>query len=92
MGYYCDSEQRGMMVHSCIAVTENGLPIGMVHQEALTREKRKDSTKTREEKKVRPIEEKEGFRWMNTLRQVNKIIPGEIEHRTVCDREGDFYE
>ena len=24
MGYYCDSEQRGMLVHSCIAVTQAG--------------------------------------------------------------------
>ncbi len=31
MGYYCDSGQKRMMVHSCIAVTENGLTIGFIH-------------------------------------------------------------
>lgn len=92
MGYYCDSEQKGMMVHSCIAVTESGLPVGIIHQEAFTRKKRKDNTATKEEKKARPVEEKEGFRWINTLRQANNIIPDRIEAVTVCDREGDFYE
>lgn len=62
MGYDCDSEQKGRMVHSCIAVTESGLPVGIIHQEAFTRKKRKDDTATKEEKKARPIEEKEGFR------------------------------
>lgn len=92
MGYYCDSEQKGMLVHSCIVVTESGLPIGLVHQEALTREKRKDNTATKEQKKTRPIEEKEGFRWINTLRQSTGMMPDATECVTVCDREGDFYE
>ena len=92
MGYYCDSEQKGMMVHSCIAVTESRLPIGIIHQEAFTRKKRKEDIATKEEKKACPIEEKEGFRWINTLRQANNLIPDEIEPVTVCDREGDFYE
>ena len=59
MGYYCDSEQKGMLVHSC-----------------------KDDTATKEEKKTHPIEEKEGFRWINTLRQANNLIPDGIGHVT----------
>ncbi len=92
MGYYCDSEQKRMMVHSCIAVTESGLPAGIIHQEAFTQKKRRDNTATKEEKKARSIEEKEGFRWIGTLRRANKLISDGIEHVTVCDREGDFYE
>lgn len=45
MGYYCDSNQKGMNVHSCIAVTESGIALGMAHQEARTREKQKSGTK-----------------------------------------------
>ena len=41
MGYYCDSSQKGMNVHSCIAVTESGIALGMVHQKSHTREKTK---------------------------------------------------
>lgn len=28
MGYYCSTEQRGMLVHMCIAVTDRGIPLG----------------------------------------------------------------
>ncbi len=38
MGYYCDSSQKGMNVHSCIAVTESGIVLGMVYQETQTGE------------------------------------------------------
>jgi len=41
MGYYCDSSQKGMNVHSCIATTESGTALGMVYQETRTREKQK---------------------------------------------------
>ena len=37
MGYYCDLNQKGMLAHSCIAVTQKGLVLGVVHQEYRTR-------------------------------------------------------
>lgn len=45
MGCYCDSSQKGMNVHSCIATTESGIALGMVHQETCTREKQKSNRK-----------------------------------------------
>ena len=39
MGYDCSTEQRGMRVHSCIAVTDQGIPLGIIYQETNTREK-----------------------------------------------------
>ena len=39
MGYDCSTEQRGMLVHSCIAVTDQGIPLGIIYQETNTREK-----------------------------------------------------
>ncbi len=44
MGYYCDSEQKGMMVHSCIAVTDTGISLGLLCQETYTRETKKVGT------------------------------------------------
>ena len=37
MGYYCSTEQRGMLVHSCIAVTDQGIPLGVIYQGTNTR-------------------------------------------------------
>ena len=92
MGYYCDSNQKGMLVHSCIAVTQKGLVLGLLHQEYQTRKQRKNTTETYEQRKRKSIEEKESFKWISTLRKCHEIIPNEIETITICDREGDFYE
>lgn len=92
MGYYCDSEQKGMNVHSCIAVTQDGLPLGILHQQSHTRKSRKDSSMTKEEKKTRPVEEKESYRWLETIECANQYLPCETKRLHVCDREGDFYE
>ena len=92
MGYYCDSKQKGMLAHSCIAVTQKGLVLGLLHQEYRTRKQRKNTTETDEQRKRKSIEEKESFKWISTLRKGHETIPNEIETITMCDREGDFYE
>lgn len=92
MGYDCSTEQRGMLVHSCIAVTDQGIPLGIIYQEANTREKPKDDSQTKEQKRSRPIEEKENFRWLDSMRETLLRMPADIPILTVCDREGDFYE
>lgn len=92
MEYYCSTEQRGMLVHSCIAVTDQGIPLGIIYQETNTREKPKDDSQTKEQKRSRPIEEKENFRWLDSMRETLLRMPADIPILTVCDREGDFYE
>ena len=92
MGYYCSTEQRGMLAHSCIAVTDQGIPLGLLYQETYTRESRRDDSGTKEEKRSRPIEEKETYRWIRTLEETHQRVPEDIPVLTVCDREGDFYE
>lgn len=92
MGYYCSTEQKGMLVHSCIAVTDRGLPLGILYQETNTRETRKDDSGTKEQKRSKPIEEKESFRWLNAMNETRQRVPEGIPTLTVCDREGDFYE
>ncbi len=95
MGYYCDSSRKGMNVHSCIAVTESGIVLGMVHQETQTREKQKSDRKKGYQTKSRAIEDKENFRWIHTAKMVQKqVLAAEADKdcMLVCDREGDFYE
>lgn len=87
-----DLDQRGMRVHSCIAVTDRGLPLGLVWQEACLSEPCKELFLTREQRRARPVEEKESFRWINTLDETHRRVPKNITKITVCDGEGDFYE
>ena len=95
MGYYCDSIQKGRNVPSCIATTESGIALGLVHQETHTREKQKRDTKKGYQTKSRAIEEKENFRWIKTARMVQKQTAAtetEMDSLLICDREGDFFE
>lgn len=61
MGYYCDSEQKGMLVHSCIAVTQAGIPLGLVFQETFTRKERKNKTESKRRKKASSNRRKRKF-------------------------------
>ena len=88
---YCSEYVRGIKLHSCIAVTLEGIPLGIVSQSYETRQEAK-SPLSRAEKYARPIEEKESFRWIETIRDSTAIIPEETNFITICDREGDFYE
>ena len=88
---YSSEHVLGIKVHSCIVVTPEGLPLGLLEQSYDTRAEAK-SKLTRAEKVVRPIEEKESYRWLEMLRDSTKDIPDSVNVITICDREGDFYE
>ena len=92
MGYYCDSQTKGMNVHTAIALTREGLPLGVLHQEYHTREERKQKGSTKEQRQFRPIEEKESYQWLNSMKESRVGIPETVKLIHVCDREGDIYE
>jgi hypothetical protein len=88
---YSSEHVRGIKVHSSIAITGSGLPLGLVCQYYETRPDAK-SPLTAAEKSARPILEKESYRWLQMLEESTDHIPTDIHIVTICDREGDFYE
>ena len=88
---YNSEKTRGINVHSCLAMTTEGIALGILDQHFYTRENMKQEG-TREELKLRPIEEKESFRWLETMEKSNAGIPESIKVINICDREGDMYE
>jgi hypothetical protein len=91
LGYISD-KTKGVNIHSCIAVTPDGLARGVLDQTHYNRPEPKDDMMTREEKKRRPIKEKESNRWLDMTGNACRNIPDEIKVINVCDREGDMYE
>jgi hypothetical protein len=91
IGYISD-KTLGVNIHSCLAVTGDGLVLGVLDQSGYNRPEAKDESASHDSKKVRPIEEKESFRWLETLERSTADIPEGIPVITVCDREGDMYE
>jgi len=88
---YCSEHVKGVKLHSCLAVTPEGIPLDIAYQYASTREEAKNPM-PKDKRKHRPIEEKESFRWIQALRKSTSNIPADVHPIMICDREGDFYE
>jgi hypothetical protein len=91
IGYISD-KTLGVNIHSGLAVTCDGLVLGVLDQSGYNREEPKDESASHESKKVRPIQEKESFRWLESLERSTTDIPRGVKVITVYDREGDMYE
>ena len=55
---YISDKTMGVNIHSCLAVTPEGLVLGMLDQTGFNRAEPKNTSLTREQQKNRPIEEK----------------------------------
>jgi Transposase DNA-binding len=85
---------RGILMHSSLVLTPEGLPLGLAAVKFWTREKFKGCNALK--KKINPtrvpIEEKESHRWLENLRQSSTLAaaPGDCVH--IGDRESDIFE
>jgi hypothetical protein len=85
----------GMVMHNTLAVTPQGLPLGMLAQDIWVREGRKQKSNRRKYlSSLLPTEEKESKKWLQALREtyahLNQDGEKEIQIVTVADRESDF--
>jgi hypothetical protein len=78
-------------VNSACEPVSEGLPLGLLGQDYETRENAKDEM-PKDERKKRPMEEKESFRWIKMLRESSAKVPDGTTAITITDREGDMYE
>ena len=84
----------GMLMHSNLAVTLTGTPLGLTAAKFWTRTKFKGTwTLKRHVNPTRvPIETKESYRWLENLRQSMALIGAPERCVHVADRESDIYE
>lgn len=84
----------GILMHSSLAVTTEGLPLGLAAIKFWTRSKFKGTNALK--RKVNPtrvpIEAKESVRWLENLKQSTNLLeePSRCVH--IGDRESDIYE
>ena len=82
---------RGLKVHSTLASSTQGIPLGILDQQIWSREPQKTKRKTK--KKVsRTIKDKESKRWLTGLVSTELAIPTDTTVVTITDREGDMYQ
>ena len=86
--------QCGILMHSSLAVTTEGVPLGLAAIKFWTRSKFKGCNalkKTINPTRV-PIEEKESYRWLENLRQSTALFGDPQRCIHIGDRESDIYE
>ena len=81
---------RGLIVHSALAVTTKGVALGLLDQKIWTRDPAERGK--RNEKRQKPIEEKESYKWLESMDRSQVGIPKGIRLVHVGDREADIYE
>jgi hypothetical protein len=81
--------QRGLVMHSTLAVTPQGLPLGLLDQQIWARPEPERAAKRT---KQRPIADKESHKWLSALRESVSMTPNEVRLVTIADREADIFE
>jgi hypothetical protein len=88
---YIGDKTLGVNIHSCLAVSTEGLAMGILDQMSYNRVQSKDDSRSHDSKKTRPLREKESCRWVQTLWESTSGLPDGMHTVTVCGREGDMY-
>lgn len=96
LGSIGGAQARGLLVHSSIAMREDGVPLGVWGVSIWAR--RDEHQGRAKRRKERPLEEKESIKWWQGIEQSRAALASLGAHRPrprlihVMDREGDIHE
>ncbi|PZS05612.1 MAG: IS4 family transposase [Candidatus Chloroheliales bacterium] len=92
LGHLATAKQRGLLLHTTIAFTADGLPLGLLGQQQWSRDLAQLGKRAR--RKQLPISEKESNKWLVGLQSTNLAAAQAADTRfiAVADREADIYE
>ncbi|KWR75532.1 IS4 family transposase [Cupriavidus sp. IDO] len=92
LGRGTGGNERGFMMHSLLAVSPEGLPLGVLGMKTWARPEGTEGSAAR--RKSRPIHEKESIKWIEGLAHLS-ALKSRCEHTQLIgigDRESDVYE
>jgi hypothetical protein len=84
--------QRGLVVHSTLAISSERVPLGLLAQQVWTRPI--EAEPTRHRRKERPTADKESQKWLDSVQVLNELkaaLP-DTQLISVADREADLYD
>jgi hypothetical protein len=84
----------GLLMHSSLVVTTDGLPLGLAAVKFWTRKEFKGTNALKRIVNPTriPIEEKESFKWLENLRQATALLARPADCIHIGDRESDIFE
>jgi len=92
LGVIGDNKSLGYFLHPTLVMdSEDGNIYGVSDIKTWIREENREPKK-QEERKNTPIEQKESFRWLDSIEQSKKVLTGCEMITSISDREGDIYE
>lgn len=80
---------RGIIIHTAMAVSTEGLPVGIVRQDHWTRQE--EDYGKRKNRKSTPVSDKESGKWARAEAAVEGQMPREKHIIMISDRESDVY-
>jgi hypothetical protein len=86
LGVIEDNRTAGFFAHTTLAVSAEGVPLGLFDQRVWRREK---GAKAPDSHKKVPITEKESMKWLHGMYQT---LESPVSVVMICDREADIYE
>jgi hypothetical protein len=90
LGYWNRPDQKGLCLHSTLALTAQGLPLGLVQQYSWCRDPAHFGK--RQQRRGKDTADKESQRWLDALDDSQHwLAPGQ-KALFIADREGDFYD
>jgi len=80
---------RGLLLHTALALTTEGVPVGLLSQESWARDPATFGTAA--QRRTRPVAEKESQKWLTGLQRVAEALPAGPRVVLVQDREADVF-
>lgn len=84
-----NADSRGLLLHTALALTTEGVPLGLLSQEGWARDPATFGTAA--QRRTRPVAEKESQKWLTGLQRVAEALPEGPRVVLVQDREADVF-
>jgi hypothetical protein len=90
LGPISDKEfQHGFLIHSALAMTTEGTPLGLLDQQSWVRDPQELGRA--QQRRKRAFADKESHKWLDALRGVEKALPPGQPAVLIQDREADVF-
>lgn len=90
LGYLGSPHCRGVLLHTCFAISQQGVPLGVVDQQMWVRPV--EELGKRHHRHSKTIADKESQRWLDGLSATQAALPEHPHVVVIGDRESDIYE
>ena len=90
LGYLDHPRLRGLVMHTGLACTVEGVPLGILAQDLWVRDP--DNLGQSDDRRKRRFGDKESAKWVKALQSAVSVVPDRVETVTVADSEADVFD